>query len=332
MPFCIARVARPSRSALILAAALVAVGCGSSGAGSSAGSGGSGESGGSASQIVLPPLLERITAIPPDVPVAAPACNSSENLSLTNNNPTVLAPVPPTLQSLESTCSNYAGDNPEVMVIYNLTDDVLDVSPASGSAPVIEPKYPAPSGILPSWDDLEIDEQNSIIEHQQSQAQQGTYLVPVGGEALIYLNAAAPPLDVSVSVDTATSAVSYGAQLITGYVTDNLLDKISALSYAASIASCVNAAYSLWQDLSQRAPAATTMLTALQTIPACQDLAKKVRENRAEELATASARNLTGDALKPDIDKVADTADAGSWESKIADLSEVSAEIEEAIR
>lgn len=320
--------------ALILAAALVAVGCGSSGAGGSDGSGGSGSggAGGPASQMVLPPLLERITAIPPDVPLAVPACNSSENLSLTNNNPTVLAPVPPTLQSLESTCSNYAGDNPEVMVIYNLTDDVLDVSAASGSAPVIEPKYPAPSGILPSWDDLEIDEQNSIIEHQQSQAQQGTYLVPVGGEALIYLNAAAPPLDVSVSMDAANSAVSYGAQLITGYVTDNLLDKISALSYAASIASCVNAAYSLWQDLSQRAPAGTTMLTALQTIPACQDLAKKVRENRAEELATASARDLTGDALEPDINKVADTADAGSWESKIAHLTEVSAEIEEAIR
>lgn len=320
--------------ALILAAALVAVGCGSSGAGGSDGSGGSGSggAGGPASQMVLPPLLERITAIPPDVPLAVPACNSSENLSLTNNNPTVLAPVPSTLQSLESTCSNYAGDNPEVMVIYNLTDDVLDVSAASGSAPVIEPKYPAPSGILPSWDDLEIDEQNSIIEHQQSQAQQGTYLVPVGGEALIYLNAAAPPLDVSVSMDAANSAVSYGAQLITGYVTDNLLDKISALSYAASIASCVNAAYSLWQDLSQRAPAGTTMLTALQTIPACQDLAKKVRENRAEELATASARDLTGDALEPDINKVADTADAGSWESKIAHLTEVSAEIEEAIR
>ena len=313
---------------LILAAALVAVGCGSSGSATS----GSGGSGGPASQLVLPPLLEQITAIPPDVPLAAPACNSSENLSLTNNNQTVPTAVPSALQSLESTCSNYAGDDPEVMVIYNLTDDVLDVSPASGSAPVIEPKYPAPSGILPSWDDLEIDEQNSVIQHQQSQAQQGTYLVPVGGEALIYLNAAAPPLDVSVSVDAANSAVSYGAQLITGYVTDNLLDKISALSYAESIASCVNAAYSLWQDFSQRAPAATTVLTALQTIPACKDLASKVRENRAEELATASARDLTGDALKPDIEKVADTADAGSWETKIADLTEVSAEIEEAIR
>jgi hypothetical protein len=74
------------------------------------------------------------------------------------------------------------------------------------------------------------------------------------------------------------------------------------------------------------------VLTALQTIPACKDLASKVRENRAEELATARARDLTGDALKPDIEKVADTAGAGSWETKIADLTEVSAEIEEAIR
>jgi len=323
VPFCIAR---RSRLGLILVAAVVAVGCGSSG------SAGSGEPAESTSHQVLPPLLEQITAIPPDVPLSAPACNSSENLSLTNNNPTVATLVPPALHSLESTCSNYAGDDPEVMVIYNLTDDVLDVSAANGSAPVIEPKYPSSSGLLPSWDDLEIDEQNSVIQSQQSQAQQGTYLVPVGGEALVYMDAASPSLDVSVSVDAANSAVSYGAQLITGYVIDNLLDKISALSYASSIADCVNAAYTLWQDLSHRASASTTVLDALQTVPACQDLASKVREDRAEELAAADAKNLTRDALKPDIEKVADTANADSWETKIADLTEVSAEIEEAIR
>src|ERR1700761_4993783 len=170
VPLCIAR---RSRLALILVAAVVAVGCGSSG------SAGSGEPTESTSHQVLPPLLEQITAIPPDVPLSAPACNSTENLSLTNNNPTVATPVPTALQSLESTCSNYAGDDPEVMVIYNLTDDVLDVSAANGSTPVIEPKYPSSSGLLPSWDDLEIDEQNSVIQSQQSQTQQGTYLVPV---------------------------------------------------------------------------------------------------------------------------------------------------------
>lgn len=120
--------------------------------------------------------------------------------------------------------------------------------------------------------------------------------------------------------------------LITGYVIDNLLDKISALSFAASIASCVSAASAVLQDLSQHADAATTVLDALQTVPACQDLAKKVRENRAEELATASAKDLTGYALEPDLDKVADTADAGRWETKIANLAEVNADIVEAIR
>lgn len=320
-----ARIASRGGWAVILAAALVVTGCHSGTSGST----GPGEQ---TSDSVLPPLLEQITAIPPDVPLAKPACNSSGNLSLTNGNPTAWALVPPALQSLESTCSNYAGDDPEVMVVYNLTDDVLDVSPANGSSPVIVPHFPVPSGLLPSWDDLEIDEQNSVVQHQQSQAPQGTYLIPVGGEALVYVNASAPPLDVSVSVDPGNSAVSYGAQLVTGYVIDNLLDKISALSYAASITSCVNAAYALWQNLSQRADAASTVLTALQTIPACQDLAKRVRENRAEALAAASAKDLAGDGLEPDLAKVADTANASNWETRIANLAEANAEIGELIR
>ena len=46
---------------------------------------------------------------------------------------------------------------------------------------------------------------------------------------------------------------------------------------------------------------------ALQTVPVGRDRAEKVREDRAEELATASATDLTGDALEPDLDEVADT-------------------------
>jgi hypothetical protein len=277
--------------------------------------------------------VEQITAIPPDVPATAPSCTSSQTLALTNNNATMPNPVPAALRSLESTCANPSGRRPEVMVIYNLTDDVLDVSPANGTSPVIEPKYPAPSGLLPSWDDLEIDEQNSVVRHQQGWAwRHGKYLVPVGGEALVFLDAAGPPLDVNVSVDAANSAKSYGAQLITGYVTDNLLDKVSALSYEASIADCVNGAQSLWQDLRQHAAAASTMLDALRTVPACQDLASKVREDRTEELAAASAGDATGDALKADISKVADTADADGWEAKIEELIEAGTEIVEGIR
>jgi hypothetical protein len=98
----------------------------------------------------------------------------------------------------------------------------------------------------------------------------------------------------------------FAGALATGYVVDNLLDKISALSSAASIVSCVNATYALWQRFNQHASAGATLLTALRTIPAFQDLAKEVREDRAEELATASAKDLTGDALELDLDKVAD--------------------------
>lgn len=142
-----------------------------------------------AKQAVRPPLLERIVAEPPDVPLAPPTCDSAENLALTNNNWTTATPVPPALQGLESTCANYSGTSPEVMVIYNLTNDVLAVSPANGTTPQIVPHDPRPSGLLPSWDDLEILAQNAVVNSQQAREPPGTYLIPVGGAAVVFLEA-----------------------------------------------------------------------------------------------------------------------------------------------
>jgi hypothetical protein len=281
-------------------------------------------------QALSPPLLEAIGAVPSDVPLSPPLCSSSENLELANNNPTIVTPVPSALQSVESTCANYAGDDPEVMVIYNLTDDVLAISAANGTSPQIVPHFPAPDGLLPSWDDLEIDAQNQVVARQQERAAPGTYLIPVGGEAVVYINGTYPSLDVGVSVDQESSALSYGAQLLTGYVTDNLLDKVSALSYASSIADCANAAYSLWQNLNQQADAAATVVTALQTINACKSLADKVRADRDEALAAAS-ESLYDQDLARDLNKVVDTAHASTWETEIGDLVDARAEIEDLV-
>jgi hypothetical protein len=280
-----------------------------------------------ATQVVRPPLVERIVAVPPDVPQAPPACDSKENLALANNW-TTAAPVPSALQGLESTCANYPGNYPEVMVVYNLTNDVLAISPANGTTPQIVPHGPRPSGLLPSWDDLEILAQNAVVSGQQARAQPGTYLIPVGGEAVVWLDARYPPLDVNVSVDEQSSKLSYAAQLITGYVTDNLVDKVSALSYASSIIDCVNQAYSLWQNLTQGADAATTATTALQTITSCKALVDEVRKNREEALAAVSAADeFDNQVLRPNLEQVAKTADSGSWETEIAQREAVHADV-----
>ncbi len=298
--------------ALPLAASLLIAACGSNAAQPGA------QSGGQSGRSVFVPLVESIDGTPPDVPSSEPACNSPANLALTNQNQTWSAKVPPALRATVSMCANDAGTNPEVMVLYNLTNDVLDISAASGTSPTIVPHAPSPAGLLPSWDDLEIYEQNTVVSTQQANVAQGTFLIPVGGEAVVFLDGSYPPLRVSVSVDQRVSRLSYGAQLLTGYVADNLLDKVSVLSYGSSIADCVNAAYNVWQNLRQHADTGATLASALQGYLLCKDLVDKVRENHAESPAAEH-----GDTLTPDLEKVAETADASTWESEIADYQAV---------
>jgi hypothetical protein len=293
---------------LPLAASLLVAACGSNAA----------PSGGQSGQSVFVPLVESIGGTPPDVPSSAPACNSPANLALTNQNQTWPAAVPPALQATVSMCANDAGTSPEIMVLYNLTNDVLDISPANGTSPTIVPHAPSSAGLLPSWDDLEIYAQNTVVNTQQAKLAPGTYLIPVGGEAVIFVDGSYPPLQVTVSVDQQVSRLSYGAQLLTGYVTDNLLDKVSVLAYGSSIAGCVNAAYNVWQNLTHNHGAGATVASALLGYLPCKDLVDKVRENRAESLAADHV-----DTLTPDLEKVADDADASTWESDMADLQAV---------
>jgi hypothetical protein len=298
--------------ALPLAASLLIAACG----GNAAQPGG--QSGGQSGGSVFVPLVESVGGTPPDVPSSKPACSSPANLALTGHYQTWSAEVPPVLRTTVSMCANYAGTNPEVMVLYNLTNDVLDISAASGTSPTVVPHAPSPAGLLPSWDDLEIYDQNTVVSTQQANMAQGTFLIPVGGEAVVFLDGSYPPLRVNVSVDQRVSRLSYGAQLLTGYVADNLLDKVSVLSYASSIADCVNAAYNVWQHLTQHDDTGATLASALQGYLLCKDLVDKVRENRAESHAAEHGNTLT-----PDLEKVAETADASTWESELADYQTV---------
>jgi hypothetical protein len=294
--------------ALPLAASLLIAACGGNAA----------QPGGQSGRPVFVPLVESVGGTPPDVPSSKPACSSPANLALTGPYQTWSAQVPPALRATVSMCANYAGDNPEVMVLYNLTNDVLDISAASGTSPAIVVHAPSSAGLLPSWDDLEIYDQNAVVSTQQANMAQGTSLIPVGGEAVVSLDGSYPPLQVNVSVDQRVSRLSYGAQLLTGYVADNLLDKVSVLSYGSSIANCVNAAYNVWQDLTQHDDTGATLASVLQGYLLCRDLVDKVRENRAESLAAEH-----GDTLTPDLEKVAETAGASTWESELADYQTV---------
>jgi hypothetical protein len=83
------------------------------------------------------------------------------------------------------------------MVIYNLSDDVLDVSSAQfGAQPVTTPHYPSPDGPLPEPDDMEIYAQNEAVAHLQPG--NGTTLLPVGGYVVA---TQATPMLLNVRVD-----------------------------------------------------------------------------------------------------------------------------------
>jgi hypothetical protein len=121
---------------------------------------------------------------------------------------------------------------------------------------------------------------------------------------------------VTVKVDAYASGVSYFAQLMTGYVVDNLIEALpedSAAAYAVSIADCVNAADDfLYKAFQQQPPpgAADLMQAALQTIAECQNLKRKVTADHDEQIAAGAEEN------RDDLSAVANAAGQKEWESK----------------
>lgn len=326
------RASGPAGRCLALLAVLVlAAACGSGSTGSSGGSGGSGSTGGSGGSggappaaSVVPPLILAIAATPPDIPSTAPACGGYADVPLI---------VPASLESLVSACVSPVGDVTGEMVIYNLSDYVIDIEPVSTdglSQPAITPYYGVPAELLPSPDSIEVYAQNAAVAHLQPAS--GGALLPVGGHVIATQSGA---VHLTAQVDSSASDASYGAQLMTGYVVDNLIEALpedSAVSYEASIVGCVNAADSVWDGLNQQPPESATdlMSTAIETVGPCQDLQHKLAADHSEEIAVAArADHLNHQDLTPDLEKVTDTAGEDGWDTAFEDIAKGAADLVE---
>lgn len=266
-------------------------------------------------------MVMTIRARPPDVPLSRPACAGYANVPLH---------VAADISGLVSACINPAAYAPDVMVIYNLSDDVLSIRSASASQPALRSYYPAWAGQLPSGAGIETYAQDESVRGLSPPG--GTVLLPVGGRVIATQDV---PIQLTVQVNRHASADSFAAQVLTGYVVDNLTEQIpqsSARSYELGIAGCVSRAHSLWLSLSQRPPAeaAATVQAALSTIPACQDLQKKILSDNAEELSIAAAAGrLSAHALRADLATVAGVAGQPGWESHLDGLTKASITIAE---
>jgi hypothetical protein len=266
-------------------------------------------------------MLMTIAATPPDIPLSQPACTGYADLPLQ---------VATDISQLVSACVNQPAYAPDVMEIFNLSDDVLDIRSANASQPALRAYYPASDDLLPSGDQIETFAQDEAVRQLEPPA--GTILLPVGGHVIATEDVS---IHLTVQVDRYASAASYAAQLMSGYVVDNLTEQIpedSALSYELSIAGCVNGAHSIWQGLYEQpsADATATLRTALSTIPACQELQKKLTSDHAEELSVAAADNrLTDRALDEDLARVTEAADQVGWESRIDEVAKAAISIAE---
>lgn len=266
-------------------------------------------------------MLMTIAATPLDIPHRPPACTGYADLPLR---------VPSGMSGLVSACMNRPAYAPDVILISNLSDDVLEIRSASASQPAFRAYYPLSGNRSPLADQIEIYAQVASIRQLDPQA--GTILLPVGGYVIATQDV---PIQLTVQVDQYASAVSYAAQLMSGDVVDNLTEQIPAArarSYETGIAACVGGAQSRWPGLYQlpSATAPATLQAPLGTIPACLDLQKKITSNHAEVLSIAAAeRRLTGRLLRGDLAMVAGAAGQASWESHLAEVAKVTASISE---
>lgn len=107
-----------------------------------------------ASLAALPPMVMTISAEPPDVPARRPACTGIAGLPLQ---------VPPDLSGLISVCVNPAAYAPDVIMISNMSDDVLSISTASASQPALRAYYPVPGNHESSGTLIETNAQNEAV-------------------------------------------------------------------------------------------------------------------------------------------------------------------------
>jgi hypothetical protein len=260
--------------------------------------------------VTLPP-------IPVDVPTEIPACPGE-------------APLRVYVQAgYYTACASYRGSQEPVLDIYNLSDDVLDVTPRippgfyfvnyAANPTVNDP----PSEGLPDADTLVETAQDQVVAYAQNY-EVYPKLVPVGGSIRLTSKTGT---NATVDVDRMVSEDSYAAQLLSSYVIDNLLDENedSTLAYSNSIAECVNDASSLWSDLSQdqdNAEIAATIDDALKTKKSCQELQEKLSTDPDEAAHVLAGREKLDQETLDNLGSVMDKSANSDWVSDLINGAE----------
>lgn len=280
--------------ALIVVVALVTA-CGSSGGGSTP----TGPAGPEPSN--QPQVL---SVFPPDVPTA-PACAGSTDVTVS---------VAPSVRSLASACESQSGDE---MVVTNLSIFALDIGSANNASPYVT-ITPADATAYPPAEQLEVDAETLAATGAVSNGVASGYLapgtailLPVGGQ--LDATTSTPPIQLTVQVDADASEATLAAGNMSGYTVDSFTNGVPEdidSSYAASIAECAIAAYSLWNSFSQPASsspsppsAADVIQQALETIDKCQELYKKLSED-------PDANPPADEKVQPDLATKAEQAGA----------------------
>jgi hypothetical protein len=231
----------------------------------SGGNSNAGAPGGAASPASLSATpAAQIPATPPDVPSGTVTCPSSLP------NP---VSTPSDLQGLIGLCANQDGSQLEVI---NVSEDVLDIYPATSNTLLPPVSYDVSSDPLPTRaGELEVEAQNAAVAGSSAPA--GADLLAIGGT--ITAVAANPPAKVYVGVDRAATEQTFLAAAWTSYVM-GIDSGANPDDYYQSIADCVNSAASAWQALQAQPPPGVGQLLfkSLVAVVACKDLQDKVNE------------------------------------------------------
>lgn len=283
--------------ALLSALALVLVSACASGGNPNAGA----PSGGGPSEVLGAAPASQTSATPPDVPSGNPSCSGSTPDPVT---------VPSDLQGLIGLCSSQ--DETQLEVI-NVSEDVLDIYPATGDTLMTPVTYDVTPGGLPTLaDELEVEAQNAVVAG--SAAPSGADLLAIG--ATITAVSDNSPAMVYVSVDRVATAETLAAATWTNYVM-GIDSDANPNDYYNAIADCVNSTYTWWQGLQDQPPESVGQMlyNSLEASIACKELQDKVKEYLESQ---HEQENLSQETQLADKD-----TDEFDWEQQYSQEEEI---------
>jgi hypothetical protein len=257
--------------------------CGSGGGQAAVGEAGGGSGGAPSSAPSVAPSSQ-VPATPPDVPTGNLSCPSQFPSTVT---------VTQAVQDLISLCATQDGTQWDII---NISEDVLDIYPASGTTLSAPLTYDVSSNPFPTLaDNIEVQVQNGVVAG--STAPDGATLLAVGAVIAAAGSGNAAP-QVYVSVDQEATQESFAAGVWTNYVVGNDPDADPG-SFVKSIADCINGTYNIWQELKDpSANAGHLLLDALDAATSCSDVHDKVKEylqSQNEQENVSQETQLAGD-------------------------------------